>query len=65
MIPYRSPHISAESCRIHAWIHFLVSKIFFAFIFTFNRHADVTSTSFKFKLKKDVTICLRPVNRFR
>ena len=44
--------------RIFTLIHFPVSNLFFAFIFTFNvvlqRHDDVTSSSFKLKVKTDL-----------
>ena len=44
--------------RIITLIHFPVSDLVFAFIFTFNlvlqRHDDVTSSSFKLKMKVDL-----------
>ena len=43
--------------KICTLIHFPVSNYFFAFIFTFNfvlqHHDDVTSSSFKLKMKTD------------
>jgi len=46
--------------RIFTLIYFPVSKLFFAFIFTFNvvlqRHDDVTSPSFSFKLKVKIDL---------
>ena len=56
-MPYEDDQISIFR-NILAQIRFPVSKIFFVAIFNFNlvlqRHDDVTSTSFKLKLKKDL-----------
>jgi hypothetical protein len=56
-MPYEDEQVIIYN-RNFTLINFLVSNVFFAFIYTFNlvlqRHDDVTSSSFKLKVKTDL-----------